>query len=75
MNLANTLHDIQQLPLEAQAQLADFVEFLKFRYRQNLHQTNIENIPDDVSFGAIHVKKQVSLAQMEEAIKQQGSQL
>lgn len=71
MLLANTLQDIEKLPPEAQNQLVNFIEFLKFRYgKQTLNE---EVMADDASFGAIHVSKRVSLAQMEEAIAQQGN--
>jgi len=73
MILSNTLQDIEQLPPEAQSQLIDFVEFLKFRYRKN--PTNDVSVVDDTSFGAIHVSKRVSLTQMEDAIAQQGTAL
>lgn len=64
MILANTLQDIEKLPPEAQTQLVNFIEFLKFRYGKPT--INDATVADDASFGAIHV----SLAQMEEAIAQ-----
>ena len=74
MTLSDTLQkDIQQLPPDAQKQLMVFVDFLKFRYGK----TSLVSSPivEDASFGAIHVKKRVSLTQMEHAIAQQGSSL
>lgn len=73
MSLINTLQEIEQLPPEAQKQLFDFIDFLKFRYGKNT--INPVSVMEDASFGAIHVNKRVSLVQMEEAIAQQGSLL
>jgi hypothetical protein len=67
---ATILQDIEQLPPAAQSQVIDFIEFMKSRYP--VEQTNAQSSVEQ-SFGAIHVKRRVSLEQMDEAIKQGGA--
>lgn len=66
---ASILQDIEQLPPAAQSQVIDFIEFMKSRYP--VEQTDVQSSVEQ-SFGAIHVKKRVTLEHMDEAIKQGG---
>ncbi|QLQ32158.1 MAG: hypothetical protein HZT40_11830 [Candidatus Thiothrix singaporensis] len=65
--------DFETLPPDAQQQVIDFIAFIKLRYPSR------KDAPDkpDVgrSFGAIKVKKRVTLEQMDEAIRQRGGEL
>jgi hypothetical protein len=68
-----TLRDFEELPIDAQQQIIDFIAFIKERYknRKSSHlQTKTES-----SFGSIKVKKRVSLEQMDAAIRQKGARL
>ena len=64
------IKDFEALPIDAQQQIIDFIEFIKIRYqtRKTTQTTTLDH-----SFGSIKVKKRVSLAQMDEAIRLKGA--
>lgn len=72
---AQALEDYKQLPNEAQQQVLEFIEFMKFKYQPNPRRP-AANVPlSKGAFGSIHVTRSVSLEEMEDAIAQQGSRL
>lgn len=66
------VQDFDALPPHAKQQVLDFIAFIKSRYQPTTKKTGLT---PDSSFGAIKVKRRVSLEQMEQAIRKAGSTL
>ena len=52
MNTAQLLHDLEQLPPEAQQQIENFVAFIKMRYQLKDNQRQPETIQDDTNINS-----------------------
>lgn len=70
MHAIDLLHTIEELSPEAQHQVISFIEFIK----KNQPQYAQKNTSTAYGFGAIHVQKKATLAQMDDAIKQSAAQ-
>ena len=67
------LQDFETLPSDAQQQVIDFIDFIKARYQARVTKQSQSTL--ESSFGSIKVKKNVTLEQMDEAIRQRGATL
>ncbi|MDX9988729.1 hypothetical protein [Thiothrix unzii] len=67
------LQDFETLPLDAQQQVIDFIDFIKARYQARVTKQSQSTL--ESSFGSIKVKKKVTLEQMDETIRQRGATL
>lgn len=72
MTTHHALRDFETLPPDAQQQVIDFIAFIKLRYQARKSINN--GLEAASAFGAIKVKKSVSLDGMEQAIQQKGSE-
>lgn len=67
------LQDFEELPPDAQKQVIDFIAFIKSRYQAGKDRLGKPGV--EKSFGAVKVKKRVTLEQMDAAIRQRGGAL
>lgn len=67
------LKDFEELPIDAQQQVIDFIAFIKERYKNR--KSSYSQIKTESSFGSIKVKKRVSLEKMDAAIREKGASL
>lgn len=68
MTVEEMIRDVNSLPMQAQQQVADFIDFIKLKYPKNESATSEKKLTIEDSFGMFSVDKAITDEDIDNAV-------